>query len=107
MTSNSFSLSAREALKFLALANLPSLLFSIVVWLALSLGSPCLKGGVEQRVGGDTDAQQTRGGPSITAKPERVTVTSEQPGSTEVNWDTRNGSMGFVFVTANGRSPAL
>ena len=107
MTSNSFSLSAREALKFLALANLSSLLFSIVVWLALSLGSPCLKGGVQQRAGGDTDAQQTRGAPSITARPERVTVTSGQPGSTQVSWDTGNGSTGFVLVTANGRRPAL
>jgi hypothetical protein len=107
MMRNSSSLCAREALKSLAGAKLPSLLFPVVVWLALSLGSPCLKAGVVQREGGDTDARQTGGTPSITARPERVTVTGGQPGSTEIGWDTGNGSMGFVFVTANGRRPVL
>ena len=37
-------------------------------------------------------------GPTITAKPERVTLTNGS-GSTEIEWDTGNGSMGFVFVT--------
>ncbi len=107
MTSNSSSLYAREALKSLAVTKRPSLLFPAVVWLAISLVSPCLKGGVVQPVGGDTDARQTGDTPSITARPEHVTFTSGQAGSTEVAWDTGNGSMGFVFVTANGRRPVL
>src|SRR4029077_9928850 len=37
-------------------------------------------------------------GPTITAKPERVTLTNGS-GSTEIDWDTGNGSIGFVFVT--------
>jgi hypothetical protein len=37
-------------------------------------------------------------GPTITAKPERVTLTNGS-GSTEIDWDTGNGSTGFVFVT--------
>ena len=37
-------------------------------------------------------------GPAITAKPERVTLANGS-GSTEIDWDTGNGSIGFVFVT--------
>ena len=44
-------------------------------------------------------------GPTITAKPERVTLT-DGSGSTEIDWDTGNGSMGFVFVTEEGGKPA-
>jgi len=44
--------------------------------------------------------------PVITAKPERVTL-SDGPGSTDVGWDTGNGSMGFVFVTEDGGKPVL
>jgi len=38
------------------------------------------------------------GVPVITANPERVKL-SDGNGTTEINWDTGNGSMGFVFVT--------
>jgi hypothetical protein len=89
-----------------AVVKLPSVLFPVVVWLGISFGSPCMKGGVVQQVGGGTNTRQTEGARSITAKPERVTVTSA-PSSTEIGWDTGNGSMGFVFVTANGRKPVL
>jgi hypothetical protein len=44
--------------------------------------------------------------PVITAKPERVTL-SDRSGSTEIDWDTGNGSMGFVFVTEEGGKPVL
>src|SRR6476469_7023563 len=44
--------------------------------------------------------------PVIAAKPERVTL-SDGPGSTDVGWDTGNGSMGFVFVTEDGGKPVL
>src|SRR5215831_5617777 len=42
----------------------------------------------------------------ITAKPEHVTL-SDGSGSTEIEWDTGNGSMGFVFVTEEGGKPVL
>src|SRR5207237_6444124 len=42
----------------------------------------------------------------ITATPDHVPVT-DQPGSTEISWDTGNGSVGFVFVTASDRKPVL
>jgi hypothetical protein len=43
-------------------------------------------------------------GPTITAKPERVTLTNGS-GSTEIEWDTGNGSIGFVFVTEEDGKP--
>src|SRR5205823_13319327 len=42
----------------------------------------------------------------ITATPERVKV-SEGSSSTDISWNTGDGSTGFVFVTANGRPPVL
>jgi len=53
-----------------------------------------------------TEPGQTSGAPFITAKPEHVTVTGSN-GSTEIHWDTGNGSMGFVFVTATDQKPVL
>src|SRR6266568_4052345 len=54
----------------------------------------------------DTESGQTLGAPVITAKPEHVTVTGGS-GSTEIHWDTGNGSMGFVFVTGTDQKPVL
>jgi hypothetical protein len=42
----------------------------------------------------------------ITATPDHVAVT-DRLGSTEIQWDTGNGSVGFVFVTASDRKPVL
>jgi hypothetical protein len=103
-TGNSSSLWA--TLKPSAVANLSAALFGIAVWLALSLGSPCAHGAVAKQSGRDTDARQTKGTPSIAATPERVEVNG-RTGSTEIVWNTGNGSIGFVFVTVNGRQPAL
>src|SRR5438094_7969310 len=44
--------------------------------------------------------------PVITAKPERV-ILSGGSGSTQIQWDTGNGSIGFVFVTGTDRKPVL
>ena len=54
----------------------------------------------------DTELGQTSGTPFITAKPEYVTVTGGG-GSTEIHWDTGNGSIGFVFVTGSDQKPVL
>ena len=48
----------------------------------------------------------TQGTPRITATPERVKV-SDGFASTDIAWNTGDGSNGFVFVTANGRPPVL
>ena len=103
-TGDSSSLSA--TLKSSAAASLPAVLSAFAVWLALSLGSPCMHGAVAQEGETGTKAQQTKGTPTIAATPERVEVT-EASGSTEIGWNTGNGSTGFVFVTANGRPPVL
>jgi hypothetical protein len=49
--------------------------------------------------------QQNRA-PVITATPEHVTVT-RGTGSTKIQWNTGDGSRGFVFVTENGEQPFL
>jgi len=100
------SSSSWATLKPSAVANLSAVLFGIAVWLALSLGSPCAHGAVAKQSGRGTDARQTKGTPTVAATPERVEVTAAS-GSTEIAWNTGNGSTGFVFVTANGRQPVL
>ena len=67
----------------------------VVICLALTLAPQVLIG-----------AEQSSGSPVITASPEHVTVT-DGSGSTEIEWDTGNGSMGFVFVTEDAGKPVL
>ena len=57
-------------------------------------------GGLAQNVS-DSNSERVSRAPVITAKPELVTLTNGT-GSTEIDWDTGNGSMGFVFVTEEG-----
>jgi hypothetical protein len=64
------------------------------VWAALQQNAP------------DSNPERVSGPAVITAKPERVTF-GEGSGSTEIEWDTGDGSMGFVFVTEDGGKPAL
>jgi hypothetical protein len=59
--------------------------------------------GLPQNVSGSNSERDSRE-PVITAKPERVPLTNGS-GSTEIDWDTGNGSMGFVFVTEEGGKP--
>ena len=53
-----------------------------------------------------SNSERVSRAPLITANPERVIVTGGS-GSTDVQWDTGNGSPGFVFVTEDGRKPVL
>ena len=80
--------------------------WAVAVWLTVCLGLPSLAGDSAQRDGADTGTQRPKGTPSITATPERVQITAGSA-STDIAWNTGNGSLGFVFVTANGRPPAL
>ena len=68
----------------------------LVICLTLILGAPRVLIG----------AQQSSGSPVITANPERVTI-SDATGSSEIAWETGNGSEGFVYVTGNDRKPVL
>jgi hypothetical protein len=78
---------------------------AVVMSLAAFLGAVGTVRGAAQ-TSAETEVKQTSGAPVITAKPEHVTVARES-GSTEIQWDTGNGSAGFVFVTANDRKPVL
>src|ERR1700758_1247305 len=50
---------------------------------------------------------QKNRGPVITATPEHVTITWRTTGSTKIQWNTGDGSRGFVFVTENDEQPFL
>ena len=85
------------------MAALPSLFSAMGIWLVVCLVSPCIAGSVTQQGGTGIDG---RGMPIITATPERVKVGNDFA-STDIAWNTGNGSKGSVFVTANGRPPIL
>jgi hypothetical protein len=86
-------------------AKLPLAPAAVVVCVAGFLGAAALVQVAAQTSAG-TAASPTSSAPMITAKPEHVSIT-DRNGSTEVRWDTGNGSMGFVFVTENDRNPVL
>jgi hypothetical protein len=67
------------------------------------LGSPCIAESVTQE--GATNPK-AKGTARITATPQRVKV-SDGFADTDISWNTGDGAMGFVFVTANGRPPVL
>jgi hypothetical protein len=59
-----------------------------------------------QQIAPAANSEQVSHAPVIVAKPERVTL-NNGTGSTEIEWDTGNGSAGFVFVTEDGERPLL
>jgi len=101
VTGNASSLSA--TVKPWVLANLLSVFYATTIWLVLCLGSPCIAESVTQEGG---LSPKTKGTARITATPERVKVT-DGSASIDIAWNTGDGSMGFVFVTANGGPPVL
>jgi hypothetical protein len=101
---NTSSLSA--TLNAWAMANLRPIFSTVALWFAVCLGSPSMAEAVPQQGGNGTDARQGKDTRTITATPERVKITGGSA-STDVAWNTGNGSVGFVFVTANARPPVL
>jgi len=75
-------------------------------WLPLLIWLGVIFIGPTDLMSADTEPSQTSGVPVITANPEHVTVTGDS-GSTEIRWDTGNGSKGFVFVTGTDQKPVL
>src|ERR1700730_4861975 len=100
VTGNALSLSA--TVKPWVLANLLPVFSATTISLVLCLGSPCIAEGITQ---GGGMSPKTKGTARITATPERVKVSDRA--STDIAWNTGDGSMGFVFVTVNGRPPVL
>ena len=79
---------------------------AIAVCVALYSGTaPILRAAPQQSLSG-SNSDGVSPAPVITAKPERVML-SDGTGSTEIKWDTGNGSLGFVFVTEEGGKPLL
>ena len=101
ITGNSLSLSAM--LKRWLMVALPSAFSAMGILLVACLVSPCIADSGRQERGTGFDVRAT---PRITATPERVKV-NDDFGSSDIAWNTGNGSKGFVFVTANGRPPVL
>jgi hypothetical protein len=98
--------SQAELYKRSVLPRARSFLVALVVCLAVYSGAvPTVRAAVEQNASG-RNSDSVAGAPVITAKPDRVTLTDGN-GSSEIEWDTGNGSMGFVFVTENDRKPVL
>ena len=88
------------------LPELRSVIAVVAVCLAIySVTAPTLRAAPQQNASGSNPERVSR--PAvITAKPERVTL-GEGSGSTEIEWDTGDGSMGFVFVTEDTGKPVL
>ena len=83
-----------------------SVIAAVAVCVAVYSGTAStLRAAPQQNISGSNSDRVSRA-PVITAKPERVTL-SDGSGSTEIDWDTGNGSMGFVFVTEDGGKPVL
>ncbi|HYY35975.1 MAG TPA: hypothetical protein VE867_06355 [Candidatus Binatia bacterium] len=89
-----------------AAANLRFVFSVVTIWLVVCLGSPCIAGNATQKAGTGTDGGQPKGTPKIIATPERVKITGGS-GTTDIVWNTGDGSVGYVFVTVNRRPPTL
>ena len=83
-----------------------SVIAAVAVCVAMYLGTaPALLAAPQQNISSSNSDRVSRT-PVITAKPERVTL-SDGSGSTEIDWNTGNGSLGFVFVNEDGGKPVL
>ena len=83
-----------------------SVIAVVAVCVAMYSGTaPTLRAAPQQNISGSSSARVSRAA-VITAKPERVTL-GDGSESTEIEWDTGNESMGFVFVTEDGGKPVL
>ena len=77
---------------------------SIIAVLVVYWGTALVLPAALQQNVSSTNAERVSRPPVITAKPEHVTLTNGS-GSTEIEWDTGNGSIGFVFVTEEDGKP--
>jgi hypothetical protein len=83
-----------------------SVIAAIAACLFLYLGPAWTLGAALQQSTSDSNSAQASGSAVITAKPERVTL-RDGSGSTDIEWDTGDGSMGFVFVIEDVGKPVL
>ena len=106
MTGEVYKRFHRQRRNCLVLPGLRSVIAAVAVCLGIcSAIAPTLRAAPQRDVsGGDSDGISEQA--IIKATPERVPV-SDGSGSTEIEWDTGNGSIGFVFVTEVGGKPVL
>ena len=83
-----------------------SVIAAVAVCIVMYSATGSTLSAVAQQNASDINSERVSGPAVITAKPERVTL-SDGSGNTEVEWDTGNGSKGFVFVSADGAKPVL
>jgi hypothetical protein len=103
---DSSSRCAGDARNCRAIAKRQRVVRGAVMCLALCVGTLRILGSTEQQAGTDSGAAQRSGMPAIAAKPEHVTLGGGS-GSTEIQWDTGNGSIGFVFVKGADQKSVL
>jgi hypothetical protein len=88
----------------LVLSKIRSMMAAVVALFAIYLGIVPMLPAAPQEIASGSNTERLSRAPAITAKPERVTLVNGS-GSTEIEWDTGTGSMGFVFVTEDGGKP--
>jgi hypothetical protein len=88
----------------LVLSKIRSMIAAVVALFAIYLGIVPMLPAAPQEIASGSNTERLSRAPAITAKPERVTLVNGS-GSTEIEWDTGTGSMGFVFVTEDGGKP--
>ena len=86
------------------LPKIRSVIAALVVLFAICSGTMLTLRAAPQQNASGSNSERLSHAPAITAKPERVTLVNGS-GSTEIEWDTGTGSMGFVFVTEDGGKP--
>jgi hypothetical protein len=90
----------------LVLAKSGSLIAAVAVCVVMySATGSTLRAAPQENISG-SGSERVSDPAVITAKPERVTL-NDGNGSTEIEWDTGSGSMGFVFVAEDGGKPVL
>jgi hypothetical protein len=89
-----------------ALPKPRSVIAAVAVCVAIYSGTALTLRAAPQQNVSDGNSERASGPAVITAQPERVTF-GEGSGSTEIEWDTGDGSMGFVFVTEDVGKPVL
>jgi len=99
MTSEDYKCFHEQQRNWSVLLKLRTVISAIALCVATYSGTaPILRAAPAPQQNLHSNSDRGSRGPTIIAKPERVTLTNGS-GSTEIDWDTGNGSTGFVFVT--------
>jgi hypothetical protein len=84
--------------------SIRSVITALVALLVICWGTMLTARAAPQQNESGSNSRGLSRAPTITAKPERVTLINGY-GSTQIEWDTATGSIGFVFLTEDGGKP--